>query len=172
MKMKCKVYFICTTRIKENKLFIKAVRLFDRYKASIEYINEEQRRIVARINAYMFSKLINDIIEYIDYISYEIKAVCPKRNFQKKKLKELGFKIINKKFPEVFVGIYKDRIFLLEAKERNIHIKVGIKKHGIPDNPLPPSLFLFDDVNEKEYEDVFRVIRNFISYVYSGGGEK
>ncbi len=165
--MKCKIYLICTARIKENKLFIKAVRLFERYKASIEYINEEQRRIVAKVNVYTFPKLINDITEYVDYISYEMKAVCTTKNFQKEKLKELGFKMISKKAPEVFVGIYKDRVFLLEVKKRNVHIKVGMRKEGIPNNPLPPSLFLFDGVTESEYKGALKTVQDFINYIYS-----
>ena len=171
--MKCKIYLICTARIKENKLFIKAVRLFEKYNASIEYIDEEQRRIVAKVNVHAFPKLVNDITEYVDYISYEMKAVCTTKNFQKGKLKELGFKMISKKVPEMFVGVYKDRIFLLEVKRRNVHIKVGIRKQGIPNNPLPPSLFLFDGVTESEYEDALKIVQDFINYIYSkGGGER
>jgi hypothetical protein len=166
---RCRIYLILIIKVKKDKLFPKALKSLEKLSTKIEYVDEEQRRIVANVLEDSLSNVIKIIEEFAEYASYEVKASCSLKdaNSIKDKLKyKHKFKVVSRGHLNSFIGIYNNRLFNLEIKGKRIHIKVGNKYTGnYPPSPLPPTLFVFEYTKADEIKALINELKEFIKNV-------
>ncbi len=162
----CKEYIILTLKVRKDKLFPKIVKVVENIKGKIEYINEEDRRITASILTSYLNNIISILQDYSEYVVYEIKSSCrfKDRDLLERILKErLKFRKFKSRSSYAFIGVFNNRIYFIEVKDKKVYIKIGREGNEIPSQPFSPTLFVFEALEESFINKLLKELKLLIS---------
>ena len=144
--MECGSYLILMIKVRPDRLLAGALREIGSLGSRIEYVDEEERRIVANTPSGKLNKLIEIVSRYAEYASVEVKASCrhADRDKLRSPLRSLGFKLVNRAPSTVLSGLYKGRATLIEVRGDKLWIKVGRTTSSTPKPPIPMGIYTID----------------------------
>ncbi len=152
--MGCSRYMVTAIYIRPDRLFPKALKSVAGLGARLEYVDEEQRRIVADVPVSRLDELAEIAEEYSDYVVVEVKSSCKVSDEElpllRESLKRLGFRLVAKGSSLVYTSVFEGRAVSVEVKGRRVSVKVGAKASSPPRPPIPPSIFALPPSEARE----------------------